>query len=548
MHIHRDDTERRDSMKRHSAQRIKRHWLTDSAVPPVLDALVVPASTARAYHPNMNKGIVNWPLIVEASRDFGLLEERSEKLRDRKQVCFLTALFFSKLPPGAQEEIQQYPVSSVLSLQALFGRPTVVFQLLREGGSGPGIADAYRRWKKDNPLPKAVAFAQNQLGAPWARLFMQIVEWVAGWQMMGAAKLLDPDPPNKTEFWRRGRRQAMFIALDQGIEPDEIAASLGCTASDVFEAYKKTLDDPQSCEAVARVVEQLGTRMEINEADNGGAYRFKAEHAKRIGSYGRMSRGRHAARILRSAAERVERQKEREFERRVADRDRARRMRSLRFASLARQEWAQEMDRGSWDTHTPSFEDHCIERIDAQRAIWGLNPYERNAVVEFMVGASDGGELFEHAMDAVRGLVEAGEQPVRRTADHRPVQSTGSHWHTYKALAERSVTDEGVEVLYDTCSCGKTRYRYRHQGGTWIEPRYGRAFRTAEARRRVRAILCDLQRGRCALCGETMEPADMTIDHIVPSDLGGSDDFDNLQLAHSWCNEEKGNSIESIAS
>lgn len=34
-----------------------------------------------------------------------------------------------------------------------------------------------------------------------------------------------------------------------------------------------------------------------------------------------------------------------------------------------------------------------------------------------------------------------------------------------------------------------------------------------------------------------------TLDHIFPKSKGGSNDLRNLQLAHRWCNNKKGDSI-----
>ena len=48
---------------------------------------------------------------------------------------------------------------------------------------------------------------------------------------------------------------------------------------------------------------------------------------------------------------------------------------------------------------------------------------------------------------------------------------------------------------------------------------------------------------RCGLCGGDVEPDDVHIDHIHPYSLGGTDHPDNLQVAHSSCNMEKGNRI-----
>lgn len=51
----------------------------------------------------------------------------------------------------------------------------------------------------------------------------------------------------------------------------------------------------------------------------------------------------------------------------------------------------------------------------------------------------------------------------------------------------------------------------------------------------------------CQLCLEPVSPdsppSDIwaaTLDHIIPRSHGGSDEEDNLQLAHRWCNSVKG--------
>lgn len=44
----------------------------------------------------------------------------------------------------------------------------------------------------------------------------------------------------------------------------------------------------------------------------------------------------------------------------------------------------------------------------------------------------------------------------------------------------------------------------------------------------------------CRLCGKDIPEGDLHIDHIFPVALGGTDDLDNLQPAHSRCNISKG--------
>lgn len=67
---------------------------------------------------------------------------------------------------------------------------------------------------------------------------------------------------------------------------------------------------------------------------------------------------------------------------------------------------------------------------------------------------------------------------------------------------------------------------------------------------------------KCAICGGKVNPNDKwvnetgcmcfgreypTVDHIIPLDKGGTDTFDNVQLAHKRCNSKKGTRLELIA-
>lgn len=48
----------------------------------------------------------------------------------------------------------------------------------------------------------------------------------------------------------------------------------------------------------------------------------------------------------------------------------------------------------------------------------------------------------------------------------------------------------------------------------------------------------------CSLCGEPMpDVSDIEVDHVIPVSKGGSDDPENLKLAHSRCNLKKGNRV-----
>lgn len=62
-----------------------------------------------------------------------------------------------------------------------------------------------------------------------------------------------------------------------------------------------------------------------------------------------------------------------------------------------------------------------------------------------------------------------------------------------------------------------------------------------------KAMIESVKRGRgkrvfCAICeSPIMVFSEATIDHIKPKSLGGASDLSNLQLAHKFCNEKKGN-------
>lgn len=47
----------------------------------------------------------------------------------------------------------------------------------------------------------------------------------------------------------------------------------------------------------------------------------------------------------------------------------------------------------------------------------------------------------------------------------------------------------------------------------------------------------------CGLCGDPVALEDVHIDHVQPRSLGGSNELENLQVAHSGCNMSKGNRI-----
>jgi 5-methylcytosine-specific restriction endonuclease McrA len=73
----------------------------------------------------------------------------------------------------------------------------------------------------------------------------------------------------------------------------------------------------------------------------------------------------------------------------------------------------------------------------------------------------------------------------------------------------------------------RQRHRARLKGN-------GGSFTTAEL-----SALRQAQAGRCAYCGQTHNPDELTIDHIIPVSQGGRNDITNICLACLSCNSSK---------
>lgn len=64
---------------------------------------------------------------------------------------------------------------------------------------------------------------------------------------------------------------------------------------------------------------------------------------------------------------------------------------------------------------------------------------------------------------------------------------------------------------------------------------YTASWHKAEVIRELRTI----QGNRCAICGEYLRPAEISLDHVVPKARGGRDSLDNFLLTHERCNQDK---------
>lgn len=49
--------------------------------------------------------------------------------------------------------------------------------------------------------------------------------------------------------------------------------------------------------------------------------------------------------------------------------------------------------------------------------------------------------------------------------------------------------------------------------------------------------------GICQLCLRQVKEIHATVDHVIPVSMGGTNEEDNLQLAHCWCNTIKSDCV-----
>jgi 5-methylcytosine-specific restriction endonuclease McrA len=56
-------------------------------------------------------------------------------------------------------------------------------------------------------------------------------------------------------------------------------------------------------------------------------------------------------------------------------------------------------------------------------------------------------------------------------------------------------------------------------------------------------LMCKREKFRCKCCGKTFPYDQLTIDHVIPRDLGGPDEPDNWTVMCAPCNNRKGNRL-----
>jgi hypothetical protein len=144
------------------------------------------------------------------------------------------------------------------------------------------------------------------------------------------------------------------------------------------------------------------------------------------------------------------------------------------------------------------------------------------------------------------------------------------HYHRFKKYGDVNITARMIGNKGQPCSCGegliktldmcKKCYRKHMRDNEDIykfKETQRRNSRIRRARKRktpsenyTTQEVYNKTSGVCGICGERIilgvkvnDPMRLTVDHIIPLSLGGTDYFDNVQPAHSICNSKKNNRI-----
>lgn len=74
----------------------------------------------------------------------------------------------------------------------------------------------------------------------------------------------------------------------------------------------------------------------------------------------------------------------------------------------------------------------------------------------------------------------------------------------------------------------------------WLVARRQRVAGWARARRQIGPSIVERDGLICQICGQPVDPQDLTLDHIYPQVRGGTHEPANLRVAHRSCNSKKG--------
>lgn len=122
----------------------------------------------------------------------------------------------------------------------------------------------------------------------------------------------------------------------------------------------------------------------------------------------------------------------------------------------------------------------------------------------------------------------------------KEVERKRRHWATNHELRARQA--ERKRHRWATDPEYRARRNDRRRAHRAIDPSYDRSFHKAD--RRAAVIARDA--GVCQLCGRLVDleakwpvRSSAEIDHVVPVKFGGTNELDNLKLAHAKCNSDR---------
>lgn len=170
------------------------------------------------------------------------------------------------------------------------------------------------------------------------------------------------------------------------------------------------------------------------------------------------------------------------------------------------------------------FEDERYVRLYTRdTTTWLMLPWQSRAVAPLILRKVDRAGILDLGDDGIEGLAvhigipfDVVEPGVEGLVEHGTVEVRNGilAWPRFVEAHESSARPN--------------RARGRNP--------YGRR----EIRPALRAAVMARDGLICGICRLTVEPGDMHIDHVLPVARGGTNVLENLQVAHSLCNQSKG--------
>lgn len=122
----------------------------------------------------------------------------------------------------------------------------------------------------------------------------------------------------------------------------------------------------------------------------------------------------------------------------------------------------------------------------------------------------------------------------------RKAQTGESYWQSIKPAANRTTSGACTK-------CGKAISRVRTTDPLCALCRGNRPGYNIRISPAGRLAIYERDNWTCQICTEPVDPLelknstwDATLDHVIPRRKGGTDDPNNLRLAHRWCNSVRG--------